>query len=437
MTGTIENTNNNIILKFKYIIYLLNVIVDYTYNKKKYDVFLKKYDNIANKNDIFFTEDINLNLESDNYDHIAISNILYGYSNNIDTKVYYSPNIKNIIFSVMEIKREYELGTSNILSNYFDAKCKYNNISKCQSEINDSKGNIDKYFNKYHNFITNENFISKINRLILDLVQYINLNKFDEDVLKIIEHILYLFNNYTVYNIIKEVEYSICECANEMTIDSQLSVMVCKNCGMINEMTGTVFEDDQFYYQEGQRSKHGTYDPSKHCKFWVERIQARENTEIPESLIKVIKLYIKRDKIQNKNHITCALIRKYLRQSHNSKYNEHVPLIRKLITGIVPPQLTEYELQLINLYFDKVIFIFESIKPKNKTNCPYHPYFIYKIIEQIIKKDSDRIRKLQILSCIHLQSRETLICNDILWKEICQKIKEFSYIPTDRNNQHN
>jgi len=203
---------------------------------------------------------------------------------------------------------------------------------------------------------------------------------------------------------------------------------------MINEMLGTVFEDDQFYYQEGNRSKHGTYDPSKHCKFWVERIQARENTEIPSEIIEIIKKYIKRDKIQNKKHITCTLIRKFLRQSHNSKYNEHVPLIRKLITGIIPPQLSEYELQLINLYFDKVIFIFENIKPDNKTNCPYHPYFIYKIIDQIIKDENNINRKSQILSCIHLQSWETLICNDILWKNICEQIPEFVYKPTDRNN---
>ena len=69
-------------------------------------------------------------------------------------------------------------------------------------------------------------------------------------------------------------------------------------------------------------------------------------------------------------------------------------------------------MQLINIYFDKVIRIFDEIKPPEKTNCPYHPYFIYKIIEQILNKDSDRIRKQQILNCIHLQSRETLVDND-------------------------
>ena len=221
-----------------------------------------------------------------------------------------------------------------------------------------------------------------------------------------------------------------------MDIDPIASTLICKNCGVIKELYGTVFEDEQFYYQEGQRTKHGTYDPSKHCRFWVERIQARETTEIPESVVFAVKKCITRDKIKNKHHINCTQIRKYLRQTHNSKYNEHVPLIRKLITGITPPQLTDYEMQLIHIYFDKVIHIFEEIKPPKKTNCPYHPYFIYKIIEQIINNESDRIRKLKILACIHLQSRETLICNDVIWSPICDRISEFTYIPTDRNSQY-
>ena len=210
--------------------------------------------------------------------------------------------------------------------------------------------------------------------------------------------------------------------------------MVCEKCVLLKEMIGTVFEDEQFYYQEGKKIKHGTYDPSKHCKFWIERIQARESKDIPVEIINTIKLYIKRDKIKSKIHITCNLLRKYLRSSNNSKYNEHIPLIHKRITGIIPPQLLESEIQILSLYFDKVINIYDQIKPKDKRNCPYHPYFIYKIIEQILKKDTDRIRKIQILSYIHLQSRETLISNDIIWKKICEQIQEFIYLPTDKNN---
>jgi len=199
MSGTIENTNNNIILKFKYIIYLLNIICDYRYDKPRFESFLKTYINIPNKNDI-----------------------LYEYANNIYVRKNYSETIKNIINLVLDLKYEYELGTTNILPSYFNIKCQ--NV-KTVLEINTKK----KAFETYHNFITNENFISKINRMIIDIIKYTKTKKIENDVLKIIDHVIYLFNNYTVQNNTKEIEYNICECKNNMTIDSYLSAMVCEN----------------------------------------------------------------------------------------------------------------------------------------------------------------------------------------------------------------
>jgi len=100
--------------------------------------------------------------------------------------------------------------------------------------------------------------------------------------------------------------------------------------------------------------------------------------------------------------------------------------------------LTDLELQLITMYFDKVIRIYEEIKPSDKTNVPYHPYLIYKIIEHILSTDKNQTyyskkRMNNILSYIHLQSRETLIENDNTWREITTFMPEVKYKPTDRN----
>lgn len=375
MSGTLETTNNNIVTK-------INSIIDLI------DLFKKNNIEISDK----------------------------------------------IINDIYDLKEEYEMGSINILSDYFLISNQCRQITDDEQKIIFSK-NKHIHFNRYQVFIRKENFISKLDRILHLVKQYIQNKDFSKDFLQKIYTFIKTYNNSTIDKNIKEVVYEICVCSTKMDIDPITSTLICKNCGMTKKLFGTVFEDDQFYYQEGQRTKHGSYDPSKHCRFWVERIQARETTEISETIIKNIKKCINRDKIINVNQITCNQIRKYLRQTNNSKYNEHVPLIRKLITGISPPQLTDHEMQLIQIYFDKVIHIFDEIKPPQKTNCPYHPYFIYKIIEQIIKKDSDKLRKAQILSCIHLQSRETLVENDRIFRPICDRIPEFKYIPTDRNSQ--
>jgi hypothetical protein len=346
-----------------------------------------------------------------------------------------SPRLKHC---TKEISDEYEMGSITLLADYFYMAAKHQ--SDGVSEIEKKRYDIecDRCFSSYQSFIGKENFAGRMDRLFKKTRQYAKGLSgaprgphSDSDVFDLIKQ----YENSSVGKNIKEVPYESCErCATKMVIIPNASELICEACGNTQLLSGTVFEDDQFYYQEGQRTKHGNYDPTKHCRIWVERIQAREATDIPPALIDKIKTCIVRDRIRDIRRVSCAQIRKYLQQTDNSKYNEHIPLIRKLLTGLIPPQLTDHELQLINIYFDKAIRIFEEVKPPDKTNCPYHPYFIYKIIEQILKpNDSDR--KKEILSCIHLQSFQTLCANDIIWMPICARIPEFTYIPTDRNLQ--
>jgi hypothetical protein len=220
-------------------------------------------------------------------------------------------------------------------------------------------------------------------------------------------------------------------CNLQYSIEEKTAEYICKQCGKIEKMAGVVFEDDQFYYQEGKRTKHGKYDPIKHAKFWLDRIQAKESTNIPDDVINAIKRCIYRDQ-QWADNITCETIRTYLKQLKLTMYNNHTALILKMIKGVEPEQLTEIEVRLIYMYFGTVIQIFNKIKNPEKSNCPYHPYFIYKIIEQIIKSPYDRMRRDKILSCIHLQARDTLIDNDITWFAICDHIPEFTKIATNK-----
>lgn len=220
------------------------------------------------------------------------------------------------------------------------------------------------------------------------------------------------------------------KCNKPYDIEEKNSEFICKRCGLTEKMKGAVFEDEQFFYQEGQRTKHCKYDPIKHAKFWTDRIQAKESTEIPEKVINAVKKCIRRDQLWIEN-ITCEVIRGYLKQLKMTIYNNHVPLIRKIITGKEPPQFSDHELRLLYMYFSMVTQVFNKIKSIEKSNCPYHPFFIYKIVEQILNNPKDAIKRREILSCIHLQSRYTLIENDKIWFMICDYIPEFTKIATD------
>lgn len=201
--------------------------------------------------------------------------------------------------------------------------------------------------------------------------------------------------------------------------------LVCNSCGKTEDVKGNCFADETA--SEVVKSKYGSYDPIKRCRSMVDQIQARESKEIPDSLLEEIRELIKAEG-RGTTFIECDQYRKYLHKLKKPIYNEHIPLIRKLTIGYAPPLLTDTERNLINVYIEKVIILVNKIKPVDKPNCPYHLYFIYKIIEQILPKSP---RRTKILECIHLQSPGTLTETDIkFWKPICELIPRFKYTPT-------
>lgn len=203
-----------------------------------------------------------------------------------------------IIKDINEIKEEYEMGTINILSEYFLlSSSNTNNILDNDTIIKEK--NI--LFKKYRNFIKKENFINKLDRLINSikinmktLEDNLDLNQSSSDnnpiylVQEIYKH-LKNYNNLTVNKIVKEVIYEKCSCSEKMHMDSVSSTLICKKCGITKQLYGTVFEDDQFYSQEGQRTKHGTYDPSNIVDFGLKEFKHVKQLKFQKQLLIVLK----------------------------------------------------------------------------------------------------------------------------------------------------
>lgn len=325
----------------------------------------------------------------------------------------------------------YSLGGIDILLSYYMLR----NSAATDAQLTD-------VFNKFHSYVILNNVIGNLETAHSQVKKLLSkVTVADKKTQQAITHQLDEYMLIAFDQTITIVQYEKCAvCHQNMTTDANTSQLICNKCGHIETLYGTVFDDDQFFFQEGQRTKHGSYDSTKHGKAWIDKIQALEQIDVTEVTTE-IKRRIANDKIL-KHNLTCSMIRNYLKEMKCTRYNEHVSLIRKQVTGIAPPELTEQELKKIHTYFDRVIHIFNRNKAEDKPNSPYHPYFLYKIIDCVLDagglSDSARVaaetRKREILSCIHLQSSSTLRANDIKWKQICQEIPEFTYTPTMRND---
>jgi len=343
-----------------------------------------------------------------------INNVIAIYkNNNIDIE-----NVSNIENKFKKLIINFKITSVDFINKYYTYHSQNNN-TECESIIN-----------SFMMYVERDDIFFYIQKIVNELFDiYNNLDIKHAHLSNAVLNSLNSIGNNNFSSVNMDDNYKICKyCKKPMNKNKILSEYNCEICGYSSKIYGIILE---FNNNDLGSFNHGKYDPNKHCKFWIDRLQAKESIDIPQNIIDDIKKLINRDKI-NLKHIKCSDIRIYLKELKKTCFNEHIILIHKMITGKNPPIIKETEKLLIEYYFDKATKIFMEYKSNKKSNVPYHPYIIFKILEQIIpEKENDR--KYKLLSYIYLQSKETLIEKDVIWKKICEKITDFTYIPTDKS----
>jgi hypothetical protein len=244
-------------------------------------------------------------------------------------------------------------------------------------------------------------------------------------------------------SMITRIEYEKCsECNAEMIIDPDHSELRCLHCSAIRELDGTAFDDAQFYSQEGQKAKSGTFNPNRHFQFWWMHILAREPEEelgdpndpdnnYGEKLLENLRTIVRRDR-KILRFLNVDDMRAMLRELEKTNLNKDVPLLLKKLTGVGPPSPPDSLGMKVEKLFSKAIEIGERLRPADRTNRNYYPFYILKILDCILpEKDENR----RILYYIYLQSDDTVVKDDEEWKFICDEMDPgdgITYKPTDR-----
>jgi len=339
----------------------------------------------------------------------------------------------NLLIDELETaENNYSLSVVDIMNNYY------------LSPFDESKITQD-----YYRVIASENYYGKINSILEKIASAIDilykilaqhiLNKKEtreyENQLEVFSGRITSAINIEISSATEKRNYEVCKCGSRMSVVPELSELVCQHpmCGKTKKIVGAVFRDDQFYPQEGQKTKHGGYDELRHYKFWTERLQALETATFKESEIDKINYVIDRDGYSRESELNCEIMRDILKDPAVSltTLNDHAPLLVKICGGKPPPQFNFQENKILEASFVQVMKLYDKINPDGG-NKPYYPYFIYKLVEFLF---ADNNEKLRLLDYIHLQSRETVIKNDLWWEMICAETRdtdyELIYIPTD------
>lgn len=236
----------------------------------------------------------------------------------------------------------------------------------------------------------------------------------------------------------RQVRAGVCsQCHVVMKLMADESCYVCTDCNQIYQIVGSVFEEAQFYSQEGQRAKNGQFNPSAHFNSWLDHVLALEprselacrddeEDDCGHKTLEAIRREAKRKRFHFPK-ISPDQVRGILQQLKRTELNKNTALIISEISGRPPPKLSEPLRNQGVLLFEKINQA--RIQVTERANRPYYPYYIYKIYDYLLREDDPQ---REMLWFIHLPKEGTLKCNDEEWKKICGIIEEIPWKATSR-----
>ena len=153
-------------------------------------------------------------------------------------------------------------------------------------------------------------------------------------------------------------------------IDSKNGIIICTNCGSCEQyydysVNGINYND--FNHIETS-SQPFSYQRKNHFKEWLNQLQGKEVTIIPDSVINLILLEIKKERVIKSDEITSERIKKYLKKLKLNKYYEHIPNLISKITNKPPLTITKDFEEILLELFDKIQEPFKKHCPKNRKN---------------------------------------------------------------------
>ena len=212
------------------------------------------------------------------------------------------------------------------------------------------------------------------------------------------------------------------KCSNcmvgEMIAIDYDGVLICNRCSSLQKH---LVENDKPSFKEPPKEVcFYAYKRINHFREILAQFQAKETTQIPDSVIENIVKQLKKERI-DVNNMSNKTVKDVLKKLGYNKFYEHIPFIKDKL-GIRPPIMcAELETLLCNLFSD-IQAPYTKYCPDDRTNFLNYHYTIYKLCELL-----DQRKFLPFFPM--LKDPEKRIEQDEIWKKICDELN-WEFIPT-------
>jgi hypothetical protein len=190
-------------------------------------------------------------------------------------------------------------------------------------------------------------------------------------------------------------------------------LQVCSKCGRTEYIL--IDSEKPSFREPPPEVSYFAYKRINHFNEWLSQFQAKESTEIPQDIYKLILLEMKKERITDLNKVTPQKIREYLKKLKLNKYYEHVPHILNKLNNKKVPLIGKETEEKLRYMFKEIQAPFMKVCPPNRKNFLSYSYVLHKFVELL---GLDHLKDCFPL----LKSREKLHQQDQIWKEICKEL---------------
>ena len=206
------------------------------------------------------------------------------------------------------------------------------------------------------------------------------------------------------------------ECGGRLGTYRDQSCLICEECGLTKQylemgVRGLSYDEEVSRATKSQFS----YKRLTHLIQWIDSLQAKENTTIPDDVINAVRNEFKKHRLTSKSDITPQRVKAFLKKLNFSRWYEHTNHIVNLINGAPALRLPQELENQLKVMFLAIQHPFETHRPKNRKNFFSYAYVLYKMCQLL---GEDQYLPLFPL----LKSTEKLRAQDDIWKKICAEL---------------
>ena len=203
-------------------------------------------------------------------------------------------------------------------------------------------------------------------------------------------------------------------CNVPMHLHTTISMMVCTKCGETApflDATASLlsYSDDSYEYCSF------SYKRINHFSEWIASMQAKESTEIPQSVLDMIMQRLKDERVDSVENVTVQKIREILKKFKLRKYYEHTQLIHHKITDKPPPRLTPAQEEKIKLLFMAASSAFSRVCPPDRRNFISYSFIIQRLCKLLGYNEF-------VGNFPNLKGRQKVEKQNALWQNICSAL---------------